>query len=138
MTPDKLEKIRRLAEDPRGDPATRAIAQAALRRYAQPEPAFQDVPPWKDPRHEGMKTSAEYDRYRFMDLGSWKKSANGNLVHAIVHGGIPYRIVIFRHKKTPTWGWLRANTLNEQTEFSGRFSTVGEAHESAWKSLTTL
>ena len=52
----------------------------------QPEPTFQDVPPWKDPRHEGIKTSAEYDRYRFMDLGSWKKSANGNLVHAIVHG----------------------------------------------------
>jgi hypothetical protein len=30
MTPQKLAKIRRLAEDTRGDPATRAIAQAAL------------------------------------------------------------------------------------------------------------
>jgi hypothetical protein len=140
MTPQKLAKIRRLAEDTRGDPATRAIAQAALKRYAeeQPKPQFRDVPPWEDRRVPGMKTSAEHERFMFMDIGAWRKSANGNPVFNIARGGILYRIVIFRHKKTPTWGWMRVNTSNDETDFSSRFATMGEAHSAAWRMLTAL
>lgn len=137
MTPDKLEKIRRLAEDHRGDPATRAIAQAALKRYAE-EPSFQEAPRYRDVRHPGVKTSAEFDRFKFMDLGSWKKSASGNPVYSIARNGVPYKIVLFRHKKSPTFGWMRINTFNDETEFSGRFLTIGEAHEAAWKMLMGL
>jgi hypothetical protein len=85
-----------------------------------------------------MKTSAEYERFMFMDLGAWKKSAKGNPVFNIVRGGIPYRIVIFRHKKTPTWGWMRVNTLDDKVEFSHHFATMGEAHSAAWRMLTAL
>lgn len=138
MTPEKLEKIRRLAEDVRGDPATRAIAQAALKRYAKEDPVNNPHDVWRDPRHPGMKTSAEYDRYRFMDLATWRKSANGNPTHAIVMGGKLWRVVLFKHKKTPTWGWMRIDTINDETEFSGRFSTLAAAHEDAWKSLNRL
>ena len=36
MTPERLAKIRAIAEDPRADPATRAIAQANF--DAEPKP----------------------------------------------------------------------------------------------------
>jgi hypothetical protein len=138
VTPEKLEKIRRLAADERGDPATRAIAQAALRRYAGEDAQPKRTSAWRDPRHPGLKTSAEYDRYRFMDLGTWKKTANGNPTHAIVHAGKLWRIILFRHKKGTSWGWMRIDTINDKKEFSGRFSTLGEAHEAAWESLMAI
>jgi hypothetical protein len=129
MTPDKLEKIRKLAADVRGDPATRAIAQAALKRYAQP-PQPKTVP--------GIKPSAEHDRYAFMDVGMWRTTANGNPTRFVDHKGRTYRIVIFKHKKTPTWGWMRIDVDADETEFSGRFSSLSEAHRDSWQSLMTL
>lgn len=139
MTPEKLAKIRALAEDARGDPAIRAVAQAVLKRYAQPEPkpAFEDVPPFVDPRVEGMRTSAEYDRWRFMDLGSWKRTVNGNPTHVITVKNRTWRIVLFKHKKTPTWGWMKIDTIRGgDPEFSGKFTTMAAAHGDAWKTLT--
>jgi hypothetical protein len=140
LTPEKLAKIRALADDPRGDPATRAIAQAALKRYAEPEPepAFYDVPPYRNQQHPGMRTSPEYDRHRFMDLGAWKTTTNGNPTFVVVRKGRSFRIVLFRHKKTPTHGWMRVDTINDTTEFSGRFRTIGEAHADAWSSLMAM
>ena len=139
MTPDKLEKIRRLALDTRGDPAVRAIAVAAYRRYAgkDPEP---DEPKsqWKDTRHEGVKTSAEYDQFRFLNLGLWKKSAKGNPYHTIVWKKKLYHFTIFHHKKTPTYGWVRNEVNTENTVFSGRFSTLAAAHADAWQCLKSL
>jgi hypothetical protein len=125
----------------RGDPATRAIAQAALKRYAtgSNEPAaFHDVPPYRNQQHPGMRTSAEYDRFRFMDLGNWKTTANGNPTHIIVHKGRSYRIVLFKHKKSPTHGWMRIDTITDRTEFSGKFRTLAEAHLNAWTSLMAM
>jgi hypothetical protein len=140
MTPEKLAKIQRLAEDPRGDPATRAIAQAALKRYAPP-PRFKDVQeegPRRNFQHPGLKTSAQYDRYRFMDRATWKVTTNQNPTILVSHKGEPYRIVLFAHKKTPTFGWMRVHMLTDVTEFSGKFKTLAEAHEAAWISLTRL
>lgn len=139
MTPERLAKIRALAEDPRGDPATRMIAQTALKRYA---PRFTDVPhdrpAFTNQLHPGMKTSPEYDRYKFMNLGAWKRTSNDNLTIVVTHGSSAYRIVLFKHKKTPTWGWMRIDMFTDVTEFSGKFKTITEAHAAAWNSLTSL
>ena len=56
MTPERLAKIRAIAEDPRADPATRAIAQAKL--DAEP------TPPKRNPLHPGMRTTPEYERFK--------------------------------------------------------------------------
>jgi hypothetical protein len=138
MTPAKLAKIRALADDVRGDPAIRAVAQAILRQHApSPEPrrGFHDVPPVADQRHPGMRTSPQYDQYCFMDLGSWKLTSNNNPTFVVVRKGRSYRIVLFRHKKTPTYGWMRIDTITGETEFSSKFRTQSEAHADAWKSL---
>ena len=56
MTPERLAKIRAIAEDPRADPATRAIAQAKL--DAEPKPST------RNPLHPGMRTTPEYERFK--------------------------------------------------------------------------
>ena len=141
MTPAKLEKIRALAEDPRGDPATREIARRAYARYAHEPPTFKDVPPWTphNEQHPGLKTGAEYDKFRFMDLGSWRTAkATGNPWIITKHKGVGYHFVLFKHKKSPTWGWVRTNQVCDHTEFSGRFATIAEAHADAWKILQMI
>lgn len=141
MTPEKLAKIRALANDARGDPATRAIAQAVLRRYAkEPEPQFHDVPPPRDPRHPGMRTSPEYDRYIFMDLANWGETHNGNPIHTTNWKGVSYVVVLFQHKRTPTYGWMRtkAGGANVPIFSLVKYATQSEAHRAAWESLQSL
>jgi hypothetical protein len=138
VTPDRLAKIKAMAEDARGDPATRAIAQSILKRYAQepPKPEFRDVE-YKDPRHPGVRTGADYEKWRYMDLSAWRKTGNGNPA-CLVTGldGRPYRIVLFRHKKTPTFGWMVVDIDRDETEFSNhKFTSMAEAHKDAWKNL---
>jgi hypothetical protein len=137
----QLAKIRALAADERGDPATRAVAQAALKRYASyTDPHTQTSKnPYQfvDQRHPGMKTSAEYDRYRFLDLGSWRLTTAGNPTFSIAINGKMWRVVLFKHKKTPTYGWMRIDMFSEETEFSSRrFKTMAEAHQDIWKILS--
>ena len=50
MTPERLAKVRAIAEDPRADPATRAIAQAKL--DAQPQPSTR-IPSTR--KHDGRR-----------------------------------------------------------------------------------
>ena len=74
----------------------------------------------------------------FTDLSLWDRTKAGNNPTCIVyHKGISYRIVLFKHKRGDTYGWMRKNTLDDTTEFSGRFRTLGEAHGDAWGSLMT-
>jgi hypothetical protein len=139
LNSEKLAKIRALANDPRGDPATRSIAQAALKRYAETDRNEKpSASPYRNPPNPRMRTSPEYDKYRFMDLGNWRTTANGNPTHLIVHKGKSYRVVLFKHKKRPTHGWMRIDVITEATEFSGAFKTVEEAHADAWKSLMAI
>jgi hypothetical protein len=57
MTPEKLAKVKAIAEDARADPFTRSIAQKMLE--AEPGP-LQPI----NPLHPGMRTTPEYERYR--------------------------------------------------------------------------
>lgn len=136
MTPQRLEKIQRLANDSRGDPATRAIAQAVLRRYAKPEPkpTFKDVP--RDPRVHGLRRNDPVYEYRvYCDLAQWDITKAGNPTYVVYHKGISYRIVLFEYKRSNAWGWMRVDPYHDQTEFSGRFHTIGEAQKNAWDTL---
>jgi hypothetical protein len=140
LTPDKLEKIRRLAEDLRGDPATRMIAKKILERY-QPEPTFEDVPEFKpqNPPNPRMQNSDAYEQHRFMSLHNWGRSkTSNNLVHSFTHKGRAYRVVLFAHKKSPTYGWLRVDVARGAEVWSGRFNSMPEAHANAWKDLMTI
>jgi hypothetical protein len=141
MTPAKLEKIRRLAEDIRGDPATRMIAREILARY-QTEPSFSDVEPEpepKNPPNPRMRNSDEYERHMFMSLSNWGRvKATGNFVHTATHKGRGYRIVLFKHKRTPTYGWLRVDAARNQEVWSGRFNSLPEAHKDAWECLMKI
>jgi hypothetical protein len=59
MTPEKLAKVKAIAEDARADPFTRSIAQKMLESEGpqlQPRPI--------NPLHPGMRTTPEYERYR--------------------------------------------------------------------------
>jgi hypothetical protein len=141
LNPEKLAKIRALANDVRGDPATRAIAKAALKRYASSDAAIPEQELWnnaRNPPNPRMQNTPEYNRFRFMDLSNWRTTANGNPTHLIVHKGKSYRVVLFKHKKRPTHGWMRIDTITDATEFSGAFKTVEEAHADAWKSLLAI
>lgn len=139
MNAQKLAKIKAIADDMRGHPEVRRVAQEMYRRYAAEAEAKPKPKPFRDTRHEGMKTSAAYDRYMFMDLGSWRRAAaTGNPFFHATHNGRPYFFVIFKHKKTPTYGWVRTDETTKETVFSGRFATMAEAHEDAWKTLQAI
>jgi hypothetical protein len=135
MTPQKLAKIRAVAEDPRGDPMTREVARATLKRYAT-VPATPKPP--SNPLHPGMRRSAEIERYKFMDLSQWKTNINGDLTILVARNAHPYRVTLFQHKKTPTWGWSRLDIIRGEVDYSGRFATLTEAHEAAWKAMNKI
>lgn len=139
MRAELIQKIKRLADDARGDPATRARAQEKLAAYRGSHPhLFEEPKPRKpppDPLVRGMRTDPVYDYYVFTDLGRWGCTKSGNLVFNIYHQGINYKIVLFKHKRTDTYGWMRVDTFNDKTEFSGRFTTIGEAQGDAWANL---
>ena len=86
MRPELIEKIKRLADDARGDPATfvserrkssRRIVVLISHLFETPKPK----PSPRDPRVHGMRTDPVYDYYVFTDLASWDKTKNGNLVY---------------------------------------------------------
>jgi hypothetical protein len=137
----RIAKIKALADDTRGDPATRQRAQEKLEAYRGSYPHLFETPkprkPPRDPRVYGMRTDPVYEYYLYTDLGRWGRSKNGNLAFNIAHKGINYKIVLFKHKRTDTYGWMRVDTFNNQTEFSGRFGTIGEAQGDAWANLMT-
>ena len=138
MKPKTIEKIRALASDPRGDPATRSRAQEKLRELEPepPRPELRRSPPNR--LHHGMRLDPLHTRRVFNDLSLWSRSKNGNLTHQIFLNGISYRLVLFRHKKADTYGWMRADDLNQDTQFSSPFPTLDEAHADSWASLMTL
>lgn len=96
------------------------------------------TPPPNQP-NPGTRTSEEYDQFIFMNLDNWGESANGNYVHTTKWEGRDYRFVLFRHKKTPTWGWLRVDIKSDTETWSrNKYATLREAHESAWLHLSLI
>jgi hypothetical protein len=135
MDTAKLSKIQRLADDVRGDPKTREIARRILEAN-KPDPVRGSQ--YNQP-HQGTRLTDEYTKFKFMDFSHWGKSKTGNLIHNTTIGGKHYKLVLFRHKMTPTYGWLRTETLNDNTVFSqDKFYTMAEAHKNAWDQLMKL
>ena len=62
-----------------------------------------------------------------------------DLIYSVYHKGISYKLVLFKHKRTRHF-WMDAcpDTFNNQTVFSGRFGTIGEAQGDSWASLMTI
>jgi hypothetical protein len=141
MTPEKLAKIRAIAEDPRGHPNVRANAKRILDEH-EPEPTFSDIKfddAPRSPPHPNMYASDEYDRFRFMNLAQWGRSKNGNLIHTFTHKRVEYRMVLFAHKTKPTFGWLRIDTKKSDSVFSWMpYNTLAEAHRDAWEHLMRI
>jgi hypothetical protein len=128
-----IEKIRRVAEDARGDPRTRAIAQEKLAILKRAEPP-------RKAQHPGMKVAPEYAVFRYMDLGNWRRTASGNSTYThTLADGRPIRTVLFAHKKSPTFGWLLIDLERDAQTFSQiKYATIGEAHQAAWNTLATI
>jgi hypothetical protein len=141
MRIELLRKIMALAADQRGDLATRQRAQEKLESYRVQYPHLFVVTPTRkpppDPRVHGMRTDPAYEYYVFTDLSLWDQTKSGNRVHSIYHKGVTYKIVLFQHKKTPAWGWMRTSDY-DGTVFSRRFATLGEAHSDSWANLMAL
>lgn len=146
MRIELLRKIKALADDERGHPEVRQRAQEKLDSYRGSHPfLFEDLKPKSrmtrpDPRVHGMRTDPAYEHFVFANLGLWDRTKSGNnLTHTIYYGGVTYRIVLFQHKKTPTWGWMRVpiDISGAEPTFSVKFRTMGEAHADAWRDLTT-
>lgn len=158
LTPQKIAAIKALADDERGEPNTRAAAKAKLEQYRAQHPEmfvnhfeklYEEMKnaKWggggytvKNPPNPRTQPREDYSKWRFMDMGNWKESSNGNYYTGIYINGTSWNITIFRHKKTPTWGWVRRN----QNLFDGvavfsepKFDTIGEAQRDAWQALQT-
>jgi hypothetical protein len=136
---DLVRKIALLASDERAHLRIREIAFEKLAAFklshphlfvlATPKPALRQAQDegendasWSDvadvpgARTEPAPLSAR-DRARFMDAQNWRETSNGNVSILITVKEVEYRVVLFKHKKTPTFGALRINTKTDQTTF---------------------
>jgi hypothetical protein len=81
-------------------------------------------------------------RTRFMDMDNWRESGAGNpTIGNVAMKGVEYRVVLFRHKKTPTFGYLiiEVDADEDAETFSNvRYATQNEAHRAAWEALCAL
>lgn len=138
LTPRKLAAIKALAEDERGDPATRAIAKAKLDEAMRAEAPYRHHK--ANPPNPRMAKRPDFEKFRFMDLGQWKDTTNGN--HSIVitdRFGQGCRVIVFRHKKTRTFGWMWFYVGEDGPAAfgNGKFDTIREAQDEAWEWLTS-
>ena len=139
MHPRILEKIRAVASDPRGDPRTREIAQRMLAEHERPPPPPPEPPRYNSRIHPGLEKTPEFIRFKFMSLDNWGRTKNGNLIHTTSIKGREYKIVLFSHKKTPTYGWMQIDPESDTTVFSDtKYATMIEAHQAAWQRLMIL
>ena len=141
MTPDLIEKIRKLADDVRGDPNTRAAAQRKLDGYLKSNPelfaAPKPPPPPRNPQAPGMQRAPEWQMQTYLDLSLWKKSAAGNLTTLVATRDGAHRMTLFQYK-TKEWGWIMAPVGRTEKVFGRRYKTQSEAHRASWEHLTSL
>lgn len=151
ITPQKIAAIRALAEDERGEPNTRRIAQEKLAQYFRDNPKSPNPNPkpevnpeynswYKNPPNPRTQPREDYSKWRFMDMDQWKVSVSGKQFTIVYKAGsINYRVTLFPHRKTPTFGWVR-NPIGStnQSVFSEKFDTLAEAQRDAWQTLQRL
>jgi len=140
MTPARLAAIRAIADDERGDPNTRAIAQAKLAEYYGKNPRGEqicghihmDARNQPNPR---LRKAPEHDKFRFMDMGQWKRTKSGN--YTIVLGAT--RVTLWRRKVSRRWTWVKEDFFSYGLDqFTPRdFETIGDAQRDAWTNAIT-
>ena len=110
MTPCRpaaqIAKIKAVADDVRGHPAIRRVAQDKLEARRSHPHLFQSSA--RARAADGLeplcgRRGAELE---FMDPSNWTATANGNASIFLTLRGVELRVVLFDHKKTSTWGWL--------------------------------
>lgn len=150
-THELLIKIAKLAGDERGNPMVRQIALDKLAAFQQTHPHLfwiegeGDPLPWTDvatdadaPEPPAPPISAN-DKARFMNVAKWMRTANGNLSIVIAVKGVDYRVVLFKYKKTPMFGWLRIDVDIDAQVFSQmKYATHDEARIGAWEALCAI
>jgi hypothetical protein len=150
-SPELIAKIRKVAEDLRGEPAIRKVARLKLESFQKTHPhLFEPPKPWappprspqpKSPQNSGMRPSPQWQAYVYFDMSRWKETSSGNLSAVASANGVAYRMILFRYKTTGEWGWIRF-TVGEGPEsklFSpNRYATREEAHKDSWAHLQSL
>jgi hypothetical protein len=152
-TRELVLKIARLAGDERGDAATRAIAFAKLEalRAEHPHlfvleespPTAEDAAPWSDVADVAddapQAPPPTKGKARFMDIRNWKATAAGNPTITATVRGVEFRVVLFKYKRSPAYGFLIINTDTDKETFSERrYPTEVAAHEGAWDALSAI
>jgi hypothetical protein len=142
MTPERLAKIKAIAEDPNCHPRIRAVAQQKLEAhisFEEPAPPQHQAHRNAAEQHPGVKPTPEYIRFRYMDVGNWGRTKNGNPIHTTTIGGRTYKIVLFAFKRSIGFGWMRIDAETQNQIFcETRHSTIQEAHQDSWESLMRL
>ena len=141
-TAAQVAKIKAVADDARGHPAVRKIAIDKLEALRRSHPHLFHRPASAASASQGATRGRApapvKGKARFLDLANWRETANGNVSIVITVRGVEYRVVLFQHKQTPTWGWLIIDTDDGEETFSGRYPTRDEAHMDAWEALCAL
>lgn len=115
--------------------------------FSEPYRVEDDANPWSDVADVGVEESppwppapSDKDRARFLDINRWRQTANGNLSTLVAMArGQGCRIVLFQHKKTPTFGRLRIDLETDEEVFSKvRYATRDAALEGAWRDLCAI
>ena len=152
---EQILKIARLAGDERAHPMMRQVAFDKLATFQETHPHLfwtpgQDepvgAPMWADvPDAPGSAapphpTPSSGSPAWFTNLNDWGKTSNGNPTIVVCEPGKPdYRTVLFAHKRTPTFGWLRIDASTDIEVFSQtRYATRDEALRASWEALCAV
>jgi|SRR6516162_4866618 hypothetical protein len=138
MTPERLEKIIAIASDLRGNAHIRKVAAEMVVRARKEHPhLFPDIE--KARRHPGLHVDPNHERFVYSDLEAWHKTASGNRTRVFSRGGKSYRLVIFKYKKAPRFGWLIINCDTDEQQFcTEKFMDMDLARRDAWNVLEML
>jgi hypothetical protein len=155
-----IMEIAALAGDERAHPAVRQVAFNKLAAFQETHPHLFWMPGQDEPREPEpgppMWTDVPYASdvasaasappppsgppAWFTDLSGWDTTTKGNPTIVITESGKPdYRIVLFAHKRSPTFGWLRINTSPDIEVFSQtRYATRDEALRASLETLCAI
>jgi hypothetical protein len=105
----------------------------------RPPPASSPTsPPRPSPGPAPTPFSAR-EKAIFLDLDQWDETANGNPTIVMRARGRRMRVVLFKHKQTPTFGYLITDIAAEAKTFSNvRYPNRAGALLGAWEALCAI